>query len=302
MSKFSFYQLPFLGALAFLIASFGEILTPLLRVSASDFDIHYLFDLLPLFLPNTIMLSLIVFLLLIPTLCHFKLNSATLKNSLAVMAIVLVSKIIMIFINRAIIEAIYPHISNFYFFQQVLQIILRFTMLLLFWGLILASLYLFKKELDLSIGQVPQGQKKWLIVNLLSILGVFSFSLWFLLPFIMIIKSDYSLIAEFGVTIWFYLPVLLAILLLMFSKKIVLTTIKFKPILFLGILLASITLIVAIVGEWLIMLANHSSIGAFLIMLFTVPIICLIALTIFSHIIIRNVLMRRGAMPERFNY
>lgn len=279
MDRYSLYKLPLIGALTYFLVSFLTVGMPLIRLYASpDFDMGYMdmgymMDLLWMSGNLYLMKACILLPALMLVFHHFKLNICTLKNALAVIAIVAVIMGVNIVITRSVGELLLAVSTDYS--VSVIHLFGFLGMLIL---LILALMF-FSRYLDHYEGTPLIGQKYWLFANLFAIFGVFATLLSGLYSIVLFFVPEYWVIDGAWRIGWLYIPISLGLLLMLLSKKITLTTIELKPVLIAGIMLAILTLLLIIIGIALV--TNTQSIGgqivALLSLLIGVSLILLIS-------------------------
>lgn len=176
---------------------------------------------------------------------------------------------------------------------KALNIIVRMTNLLFFLLPLILILYASRNYLDLYKEPSSQDGKRWKIANLLGTMAFFNYTLWLLYPLLMLFKEYYSLMAEFQVEFWLKLPVTIMLFFLMLSNKIRLTYFNIPATFYAGITLALLTLLTSVIGESVIMLAEHASIGALILLLLSVPIIatiiiCFATIKVVHHFLVNS--------------
>lgn len=268
MDRYSLYKLPLIGALTYFLVSFLTVGMPLIRLYASpDFDMGYMMDLLWMSGNLYLMKACILLPALMLVLHHFKLNICTLKNALAVIAIVAVIMGVNIVITRSVGELLLAVSTDYSVSVRILQIFASVIHLFGFLGMLILALMFFSRDLDHYEGTPLIGQKYWLFANLFAIFGVFATLLSGLYSIVLFFVPEYWVIDGAGGIGWLYIPISLGLLLMLLSKKITLTTIELKPVLIAGIMLAILTLLLIIIGIALVMWADTQSIGGFIVAL-----------------------------------
>lgn len=285
--KFSLYCLPFIGAFTYLLCDLFYI-----YVDVSPENIYSVFRNILIFLgiysSSEILLSTILFLILIPILRFFNLNKITLKNTLVIIGFTVLYKVYALWIFGEIIIAIYNG-EKYRFILDHLFIVTRLGFIFMLIIPLTLFLYLFKSYLNRYEGYLPEGQKKWLLANLLSIAGIFSLILWICSSLATYFISLDIFIANISRgDFFFYLPTFISLSFMILSKKIMLTDIKIRTSFITAAILAAFALLLIIISASLLDGAGY---GAYIILPFllvSVP----IATIIFTIVIVNKMYSR----------
>lgn len=159
MPRSFLYLLPIIGAITYLVTSFSNILMPALRLlKQKDMPLHYFLELFIKAFTNNITPSMLIFSLLIPILNLFKLNIVTLKNSLTIIGLVAVLKIIDMLLLHWIIDILFTFEWDYNLIIKIIAILVRFINLSFFVIPLIFLLCFLSRDLDsyehvLSLGQ-----------------------------------------------------------------------------------------------------------------------------------------------------
>ena len=189
---------------------------------------------------------------------------------------------------RAIASIIYKN-EEYHFLINSIFIMANLNILILLIIPLTISLYFFKSFLDCYEKPLPQGQKKWLLANILSIAGIFSLILWIIYAILdLFLFIDISFIKVGRGEFFIFFPTYIALAFMMLSKKIILTDIKTRTVLITGVILAAFSLCLLIISASLLDGAGY---GIYIILPFLlvgVP----IATIIFTIIIVNKMYSR----------
>ncbi|MHC5226181.1 hypothetical protein [Ignatzschineria sp. LJL83] len=288
--KFSLYFLPFVGAFTYLLFDFLWVWLegPILQLHISNYSVFTLIlEVLITYSSAVVLLSIILFLILIPILRFFNLNRITFKNTLFIIAFTLLYKIYVVGFAHMTMK-----IYNYEIYESIeyyLVIVSRLNFIIMLIIPLTIFLHFFKSFLDYYEEPLPQGQKKWLLANLLSIAGFFSLTLWIIYTFFYSFRIMHFLYSYGGMgMVSFFFSTYIALAFMMFSKKIMLTDISTRTAFITGPILALFSLFLIIISANLIDGAGYGIYIIFPFLSVSVP----IATIIFTIVIVNKMYAR----------
>ena len=175
--KFSLYCLPFVGAFTYLLCDLFYIAYLKFDSKSDNSVFNLILETLNSFSYFMIFLGFLLFLVFIPLLYFFRVNIITQKNVITIITAIILYKVYQYGIFRGISSVIYQN-EKYIFLQYYLFIASNLNFILMLIIPFTIFLHFFKSFLDCYKEPLPQGQKKWLLANLLSISGIFNLILW----------------------------------------------------------------------------------------------------------------------------
>lgn len=282
--KFSLYCLPFVGSLTFLLCDLFYIAYLKFDSNSDNSVFSLILETFNSLSSSMIFSGFLVFLVFIPLLYFFRVNIITQKNIITIIAAIILYKVYQYGVFRGISSAIYQN-EKYIFLQYYLFIVSRLNFIIMLIIPFSIFLHFFKSSLDCYKEPLPQGQKKWLLANLLSIAGIFNLILWVIYTFSYLFRSLDILYTNYILSLIFtFLPTCIALAFMMLSKQIILTDIKTRTVLIIGVILAAFSLCLLIISANLI---EGSGYGVYIILPFllvSVP----IATIIFTIVIVNK--------------
>lgn len=297
MPKFSLYCLPFIAAMAYGISNFINSVGISTKLMHIDPYLEPFWMSLSIPLAVNLIPTLMMFLLFIPLFSVLKLQLVTKRNILIIILTIIIVNLFKILMGHLEVGPAFASLFHGESYFKVFNVIARMTNLLFFLLPLMLILYGARNYLDLYKETYSKDEKRWKIANLFGTMAFFNYTLWLLYPLLMLFKEYYSLMAEFQVEFWLKLPVTIMLFFLMLSNKIRLTYFNIPATFYAGITLALLTLLTSVIGESVIMLADHASIGALILLLFSVPIIAIIIIC-FATIKVTNYFLVNSQKPN----